>query len=86
MIWSLSKFHDSKTLNLIAQTAERCFKKIPGIGSAAAAVGNACIYVLGNTRGLEGISQLSRLKLKIKQNSTRKLMRRILKRLQIKWG
>ena len=86
MIWSLSKFHDSKTLNLIAQTAERCFKKIPGIGSAAAAVGNACIYVLGNTRGLEGISQLSRLKLKIKQNSTRKLIEENLEKAANKMG
>lgn len=78
MIWSLSRFHDSKTLYLIALTAERCFKKIPGVGPAAAAVGNACIYVLGNTRGLEGISHLSRLKLKIKQNSTRSLIEKYL--------
>ena len=74
LLWSLVKFHDSKTLNLIGKLAERCFKKIPGVGPAAAGVGNACLYVLGNTKGLEGVSHLSRLKLKIKQNSTRKLI------------
>ncbi len=74
LIWSLSKFHDSKTLNIIAKLAERCFEKIPGVGPTAAGVGNACIYTLGNTRGLEGISHLSRLRLRITQNNTKKLI------------
>ncbi|TGV03398.1 DUF4132 domain-containing protein [Flavivirga rizhaonensis] len=74
LIWSMSKFHDSKTLSVIAKLTERCFEKVPGVGPTAAGVGNACIYTLGNTRGLEGISHLSRLKLKIKQNNTKKLI------------
>lgn len=86
MIWSLARFHDTKTLNLVARTAERCFKKIPGVGPAAAAVGNACLYVLGNTRGLEGISHLSRLKLKIKQNNTRRLIEKLLSEASEKLG
>lgn len=86
MIWSLSRFHDSKTLNLVAGTAERCFKKIPGVGPAAAAVGNACIYLLGSTKGLEGISHLSRLKLKIKQNSNRGLIEKYLDIASTKLG
>lgn len=86
LVWSLSRFHDTKTINLVAQAAERCFKKIPGIGPAAAAVGNACLYVLGNTKGLEGISHLSRLKLKIKQNSTRGLIEKYLDSASLKMG
>jgi hypothetical protein len=86
LVWSMSKFHDSNTLNLLAKLAERCFKKIPGVGPAAAGVGNACIYTLGNTRGLEGISHLSRLRLKIKQNNTRKLVEKYIEEASIKLG
>lgn len=86
LIWSLCKFHDSKTLNLVGKLAERSFKKIPGVGPAAAAVGNACLYVLGHTRGLEGVSHLSRLKLKIKQNSTKNLIIKYLEEASNKLG
>ncbi|AXG69287.1 hypothetical protein KORDIASMS9_01507 [Kordia sp. SMS9] len=86
MVWSLAKFHDTETLNLVAKLAERCYKKIPSVGPAAAGIGNACIYVLGNTKGLEGISHLSRLKLKIKQNNTRKLIEKYIEAASIKLG
>ncbi|MFD0991155.1 DUF4132 domain-containing protein [Mariniflexile jejuense] len=74
LLWSMSKFYDSKTLNIIAKLTERCFDKIPGVGPTAAGVGNACIYTLGSVKGLEGISHLSRLKLKIKQNNTKAII------------
>lgn len=86
LVWSLSKFHDSKTLSLIAKLTERSFKKIPGVGPTAAGVGNACIYVLGNTKGLEGISHLSRLKLRIKQNNTKKLIEKYIESSSEKLG
>ncbi|MBC8754362.1 DUF4132 domain-containing protein [Kordia sp. YSTF-M3] len=86
LVWSLAKFHDTTTLNLVAKLAERCYKKIPGVGPAAAGIGNACIYVLGNTKGLEGISHLSRLKLKIKQNNTRKLIEKYIDVASAKLG
>jgi hypothetical protein len=86
LVWSLAKFHDSTTLNLVGKLAERCYKKIPGVGPAAAGIGNACIYMLGNTKGLEGISHLSRLKSKIKQNNTRKLIEKYLDEASAKLG
>ncbi|WP_299444124.1 DUF4132 domain-containing protein [uncultured Aquimarina sp.] len=86
LVWSMAKFHDSKTLDLVAKLTDRSFKKIPGVGPTAAGVGNACIYVLGNTRGLEGISHLSRLKLKIKQNNTKKLIEKYIETSSEKLG
>tara|TARA_R110002050_G_scaffold100607_1_gene208343 strand:- start:36244 stop:38856 length:2613 start_codon:yes stop_codon:yes gene_type:complete len=86
LIWSMSKFHDSKTLSVISKLTERCFEKIPGVGPTAASVGNACIYTLGNTRGLEGISHLSRLKLKIKQNNTKAIIEKYIESSSIKLG
>ncbi|MFI0429193.1 DUF4132 domain-containing protein [Mariniflexile sp. HMF6888] len=86
LVWSMSKFHDSHTLNVIAKLAERCFEKIPGVGPTAAGVGNACIYTLGNTKGLEGISHLSRLKLRIKQNNTKGIIEKYIESSSVKLG
>ncbi|MEM6321252.1 MAG: DUF4132 domain-containing protein [Bacteroidota bacterium] len=74
LVWSLVQFHDKKTLDLLARVTERAFKKIPSVGPAAAAVGNAAIYVLAQSKGLVGVSHLSRLKLKVQQSNTRRLI------------
>ncbi|MEH0156695.1 DUF4132 domain-containing protein [Limibacter armeniacum] len=74
LVWSLVQFHDSKTLNLLAIVAEKCYKKIPGVGPAAAGVGNASLYTLANSRGIEGISHLSRLRVRVKQSNTQSLI------------
>ncbi len=78
VVWSLSRFYDKKTLDALALVFTKCFEKIPGVGPRAASVGNACIYTLAQSKGLDGISHLSRLKLKISQNSTRKLIEKYL--------
>lgn len=70
LVWMNSKFDDYKTILTISKLAERCYKKIPGKGPAAASLGNACLYTLYSSEGLNGIAQLSKLKLKIKHNST----------------
>ncbi|MEH0156693.1 DUF4132 domain-containing protein [Limibacter armeniacum] len=74
LIWSLALFYDSKTLNLLSVVAEKCHKKIPGIGPVAASVGNACLYVLASSEGMEGIGYLSQLRVRVKQNNTRTLI------------
>ena len=73
-VWMCTHFHDTRTLQLLASLAERSFKKIPGRGPAAASIGNACLYTLFKSKGLEGIGHLSRLKLRIKQSSTQSLI------------
>ncbi len=77
-VWMCSHFHDATTIQNLAALAERCYKKIPGKGPAAAAIGNACLYTLSQAEGFEGISQLSRLKLRIKQSSTQKMIEKYL--------
>ncbi len=73
-VWMCAHFHDTLTLQTIAKLAERCYKKIPSIGPASAAIGNACLFVLFKSKGLEGIGHLSRLKLRIKQASTQAMI------------
>lgn len=78
LVWFCSHFHDKNTLQNICALAERTYKKIPGVGPAAGAVGNACFYTLYKSKGLEGIGQLSKLKLRIKQTNAKKLIEKYL--------
>lgn len=73
-VWMSSWYYDSNTIITISKLCERCFKKIPEKGPASAGLGNACLYTLFASKGLEGIAQLSRLRLKIKQNNTLSLI------------
>lgn len=85
-VWLCVHFHDKATLNSIASLAERSFKKIPGKGPAAAGLGNACLYTLANSKGLDGVAHLSRLKLRIKQSSTQTLIEKYLQEAADKQG
>ncbi|MEP4053008.1 MAG: DUF4132 domain-containing protein [Litorimonas sp.] len=76
LVWGMAQFHDEKSLAAIAALAEKCFERIKGIGPAAPALGNACIYTLSASKGLSGVAHLSRLKLRIKQNNTQKLIQK----------
>jgi len=74
LVWTLLHVQDQGGLQLVERLAVRAFKKIPQVGAAAVAVGNACFYVLAMAKELEGLAQLSRLRVKIKQNSAKKLI------------
>jgi hypothetical protein len=73
-IWTSIPVLDSNLVLVLAKVAEKAYSKIPGKGPANAAVGNACFYALASSQSLEAVSQLSRLKLKLKQNSVLKLI------------
>lgn len=76
VLWSLDLTKiDISIRNIVVELTEVCYTKIPGKGPAAVAVGNACIYVLAQS-GMEGVSQLSRLKLRIKQSNTQDLIQK----------
>ncbi|PJJ80036.1 DUF4132 domain-containing protein [Mucilaginibacter auburnensis] len=75
-VWMCAHFHDSNTLNNLAKLAERCYKKMPGVGPVAAAIGNACLFALFTSKGLDGIGHLSRLKLRVKQASAQQTIER----------
>lgn len=85
-VWMSSWFYDNATIQTISRLAERCFKKIPEKGPAAAGIGNACLYTLYASKGLDGIAQLSRLRLKIKQNNTLSLIEKYIEEAANKLG
>ncbi|MDW3651414.1 MAG: DUF4132 domain-containing protein [Bacteroidia bacterium] len=78
LIWMSSHFSDARTLSNLSALGERCYKKVPGVGPIAPALGNACFYSLFKSRGLDGIGRLSRLKMKIKQPSANKIINKYL--------
>lgn len=76
LVWGMAQFHDEKSLASLAGLAEKSFGRIAGIGPAAPALGNACIYTLSASKGLSGVAHLSRLKLRVKQNNTQRLIQK----------
>jgi hypothetical protein len=78
LVWMCSHLNDYATICTIAKLAERSYQKIPNKGSVAALLGNACLFTLYKTEGLEGIGQLSRLKLRVKQNNTQTIIEKYL--------
>jgi len=66
LIWCCSVADDPSMTGCLAESVERYFAKIPGIGVHSQAAGNACIAVLGALSGMEPIRQLSRLRMRIK--------------------
>ncbi len=65
--------HATPNVAQIAQLVERSYQTIPNTGLACATLGNACFYALSQS-GMPGISQLSRLRLRIKQASAQKII------------
>ncbi|NRT16795.1 hypothetical protein HNP99_003168 [Flavobacterium sp. 28A] len=74
LIWMCSQLNDTAIIYKLSTLTERCYRKIPNLGPASASMGNACLYSLYKSEGLEGVNQLSRLKLRIKQNNTQKII------------
>jgi hypothetical protein len=74
LVWMFSGIQDESQIPTLAALADRCFQKIPNKGHASDALGNACLYALFHAPGLEGIAQLSRLQLRVKQNKTQQLI------------
>lgn len=86
LVWMNANFYDANTIQHLSKLAERCFKKIPEVGPTAASLGNACLFSLYQSKGLDGIGQLSRLRLKIKQANTLTIIEKYIQEAALKLG
>ena len=66
LVWMCAHFHDTATISAIADLALHSYEKVPNVGARYQAIGNACFYTLYRSKGLDGIAQLTRLRLRIK--------------------
>jgi len=72
LVWCCSLHYTEETVRAITQLAITAYKKIPGIGPRAVALGNACVYALGQIEGTQGVAQLAILKVKVKFRTAQK--------------
>ena len=78
LLWSLTGFNDAEMCASLARFAEQCLKKIPMIGAVSQKSGNACIRVLAAMNGMEPVSQLARLAMRVKYQTAQRLVQEAL--------
>lgn len=71
LVWSLASYSDAKTLETLAKLVVRSYQKIPGVGPAATGLGNACLYVLEQSKTKVGFQLLSKLQQSIKHKKAK---------------
>jgi uncharacterized protein DUF4132 len=85
-LWFLADQPSERLPRLLANFAEAALKKIPMIGAVSQKVGNACVNVLAELRGIEPVSQLSRLAQCVKYDTAQRLIEAALMRAAEKAG
>jgi hypothetical protein len=78
LAWALGGGGEPEAARLAGDLASTCLTKIPGFGPVSSKVGNACVWALGAMSGLDGVAQLSRLKLRVKYAVAQRLIGRAL--------
>jgi hypothetical protein len=73
LVWTVAPLADDEVRHHLAELAVKCYRKIPGQGPIAVALGNACLLALSQN-GLPGVSALARVRPKIKQSNTQELI------------
>ena len=86
LVWCCSLFDDESLNIAIGDLAEICFRKLPYIGPLSTKVGNACVYSLSAIASQSSVSQLSRLKHKVKYASAQKMISKAFERAAVKAG
>ena len=77
-IWTLGALGDASMAAGIADFAFACFRKIPQIGAVSHRVGNACVNALAAMPGLDAVTQISRLAMRVKYDVARRLIEKAL--------
>jgi len=77
-IWTLGALGDTSLAAGIADFAFACFRKIPQLGAVSHRVGNACVNALAVMPGLEAVTQISRLAMRVKYDVARRLIEKAL--------
>jgi len=77
-IWALGTVGDASIAPGIADFALACFRKIPRIGAVSHRVGNACVNALAVMPGLDAVTQISRLAVRVKYDVARRLIEKAL--------
>ena len=78
VVWCLASVHAAGVPAAIADFGLACLRKIPMVGAVSQKVGLACVQALGAMGSREAISQLTRMRAKIKYSVARSLIHKAL--------
>lgn len=69
LIWCCGKSVSAPIATILGDAAIEGYRKLPGLGPRAPRIAGACVYVLKLMPDLQGIAQLERARLNVKQSS-----------------
>lgn len=69
LCWLVPAMQDPDLSRALGKLAISAYRKVPGIGPRAVRVGNAAVYSLGQTPGMDAVGQLAMLRVKVKFGS-----------------
>ncbi len=82
MIWLSAHTPGDDMAFALGKFAEKCYKKVPGVGSRSMKLGNACCVTLANMpENMVAIAELVRLRSKIKYPSVRDNIQKMLEKI-----
>lgn len=77
-VWCLALTHQPEMASAIGDFAIACLRKIPMLGAVSQKVGFACVQALGAMQCNEAVSQLARLRAKVKYSVAQRLIEKCL--------
>jgi Domain of unknown function (DUF4132) len=78
VIWCLGLTNEQEAAKAIADFGLACLRKIPMLGAVSQKVGFACVQALGAMDSREAVSQLTRLRARVKYSVARRLIEKAL--------
>jgi hypothetical protein len=79
VVWLLALSHRPEMASVIGDFGVACLRKIPMIGAVSQKVGLACVQALGSMECSQAISQLARLRAKVKYSAAQRLIAKCLR-------
>ena len=86
VVWCLGQREDREAAQAIADFGIACLRKIPLLGAVSQKVGFACAQALGAMDCSEAVSQLTRLRVKVKYSVARRLIEKSLHQAAVRSG
>jgi hypothetical protein len=74
LIWCCCKFSGKEVARTLTQTALSAYRKLPERGPRLIGIGNACVYALGQIKGMDAVGQLAILQAKAKFAAAQKMI------------
>jgi hypothetical protein len=78
VVWCLALSGQPDATSIVGDFAIACLRKIPMLGAVSQKVGFACVQALGSMECNEAVSQLTRLRAKVKYSVARRLIEKSL--------